>query len=91
MAVPLMRSYTTPSGALALGVFGLATDDITGLTITQLNRSNVLLDSVNLNQLERDFLKLRVEGLTMEEITEDLGDSAYKIRQNLQDKVAYIL
>ena len=52
---------------------------------------NVLLDSVNLNQLERDFLKLRVEGLTMEEITEDLGDSAYKIRQNLQDKVAYIL
>ena len=51
----------------------------------------VLLDSANLNQLEKDFLRLRVEGLTMEEITEDLGDSAYKIRQNLQDKVAYIL
>jgi len=40
-----MRSYTTPG--LAIGVFGLATDDITGLTITQLNRSNVLLDSVS--------------------------------------------
>ena len=52
---------------------------------------DVLLDSANLNQLEKDFLRLRVEGLTMEEITEDLGDSAYKIRQNLQDKVAYIL
>ena len=45
MAVPLMRSYTTPG--LAIGVFGLATDDITGLTITQLNRSNVVLDSVS--------------------------------------------
>ena len=45
MAVPLMRSYTTPG--LAIGVFGLATDDITGLTITQLNRSNTILDSVS--------------------------------------------
>jgi hypothetical protein len=47
MAVPLLRSYTTPSAALAIGVFGLATDDITGLTITQLNRSNTILDSVS--------------------------------------------
>ena len=45
MAVPLMRSYTT-TGA-ALNTFGLATDDITGLTITQLNRSNVILDEVS--------------------------------------------
>jgi hypothetical protein len=45
MAVPLMRSYTTPG--LALNVFGLATDDITALTITQLNRSNTILDSVS--------------------------------------------
>jgi hypothetical protein len=45
MAVPLMRSYTTPG--LALSVFGLATDDITALTITQLNRSNTILDSVS--------------------------------------------
>jgi hypothetical protein len=45
MAVPLMRSYSTPG--LALNVFGLATDDITGLTITQLNRSNVILDEVS--------------------------------------------
>jgi len=40
-----MRSYTTPG--LAINVFGLATDDITGLTITQLNRSNTILDSVS--------------------------------------------
>ena len=45
MAVPLMRSYTTPG--LALNVFGLATDDITNLTITQLNRSNIVLDEVS--------------------------------------------
>jgi len=40
-----MRSYSTPG--LALNVFGLATDDITQLTITQLNRSNVVLDEVS--------------------------------------------
>ena len=47
MAVPLMRSYTTQTSPVALGVFCLATDDITGLTITQLNRSNVILDEVS--------------------------------------------
>ena len=47
MAVPLMRSYTTTSAVVGLNVFGLATDDITGLTITQLNRSNVILDEVS--------------------------------------------
>jgi len=45
MAVPLMRSYTT-TGA-ALNVFTPSTDDVTGLTIQQLNRSNVILDCVN--------------------------------------------
>jgi len=45
MAVPLMRSYTT-TGA-ALNVFTPSTDDVTGLTIQQLNRSNTILDCVN--------------------------------------------
>mgnify|MGYP003147284776 FL=1 len=45
MAVPLMRSYTT-TGA-ALNVFTPSTDDVTGLTIQQLHRSNVILDCVN--------------------------------------------
>jgi hypothetical protein len=45
MAVPIMRSYTT-TGAL-LNVFTPSTDDVTGLTIQQLNKSNVLLDCVN--------------------------------------------
>ncbi len=45
MSVPLMRSYTT-TGA-ALNVFTPSTDDVTGLTIQQLNRSNNILDCVN--------------------------------------------
>lgn len=44
MAVPLMRRYTfTPA---ALNTFGLAVDDITGLSVQQLNRDNVILDEV---------------------------------------------
>jgi len=45
MAIPLMRSYTT-TGA-ALNIFTPSTDDVTGLTIQQLNRSNTILDCVN--------------------------------------------
>ena len=36
---------------------------------------------------ERQFVLLRIEGLTMGEITEDLGESSYKIRQSLRDKL----
>jgi|TARA_R110002020_G_scaffold365918_1_gene578040 hypothetical protein len=45
MAVPIMRSYTS-TGA-ALNIFTPSTDDVTGLTIQQLNRSNTILDCVN--------------------------------------------
>ena len=61
MAVPLMRSYTTTSAVVGLNVFGLSTDDITGLTITQLNRSNVILDEVsNPIPLVGDFYQNRL-------------------------------
>ena len=43
MAVPLMRSYTTAVVG-AINTVALATDDITGLSVQQLNRSNVILD-----------------------------------------------
>ncbi len=43
MAVPLMRSYTT-AVVPAINTFALATDDITGLSVQQLNRDNVILD-----------------------------------------------
>ena len=44
------------------------------------------LASKDLNFNERLFIILKLEGLTMEEITEDLGESAYKIRQLLRKK-----
>ena len=43
--------------------------------------------SCGLSSAEQKFLVLRLEGLTMEEITEDLGEPAYKIRQSLRKKV----
>jgi hypothetical protein len=48
MAVPLMRAYTYTAGVL--DVFTLATDDITGLSVQQLNRDNVILDFVSMVQ-----------------------------------------
>ena len=41
-----------------------------------------------LDEQEQAFITLRLEGLTMEEITEDLGESAYKLRQTVRDKVS---
>ena len=47
---------------------------------------NDLLSNDNLEYNERLFIQLRLDGLTMEEITEDLGESAYKVRQVLREK-----
>ena len=41
-----------------------------------------------LDEQEQAFITLRLEGLTMEEITEDLGESAYKLRQTVREKVS---
>ena len=45
MAVPLMRKYNHVS--TTVGTYALSTDAITGLTVQQLNRDNVLLDMVS--------------------------------------------
>ena len=45
------------------------------------------LNDANLTPQENTFIKLRLEGLTMEEISTELNDSAYKIRQSLQTKM----
>lgn len=40
---------------------------------------------------EKVFISSRVDGLTMEEISEDLGESSYRIRQNLKERLkAYL-
>ena len=47
-----------------------------------------LIRNSNLTDKEEHFILLRLEGLTMEEITEDLHESAYTIRAGLRDKVS---
>ena len=49
-----------------------------------------LIENSHLSPKEEQFILLRLEGLTMEEITEDLDESAYKIRQRLRDKFLHI-
>ena len=45
MAVPLMRKYNHAS--TTVDTFALSTDALTGLTVQQLNRDNVILDMVS--------------------------------------------
>ena len=46
MGVPIMRQYTRAVPA-ALNTFALATDDVTGLSVQQLNKDNSIVDYVN--------------------------------------------
>jgi len=46
MAVPIMRQYTRAAPG-AINVFALATDDVTGLSVQQLNKNNAIIDFVN--------------------------------------------
>tara|TARA_R110002020_G_scaffold185066_2_gene382537 strand:- start:675 stop:1178 length:504 start_codon:yes stop_codon:yes gene_type:complete len=46
-----------------------------------------LLTGFNLTSTERSFITLRLEGLTMDEISEDLETSAYKLRFTLREKL----
>ena len=46
-----------------------------------------IMKQYNFSANEQEFLHLRIDGLTMGEISNDLGESAYKIRQSLRDKL----
>ena len=50
-----------------------------------------LLDSLDLTDQERNYIILRIEGLTMEEISEDLRMSAYKVKDTLKNRLEYLL
>ena len=50
-----------------------------------------LLVGANLTSEESQFVSLRLEGLTMEEITDDLQESAYKLRQGAREKLQGVL
>ena len=46
---------------------------------------------ITFTEKEKAFIASRVDGLTMEEITNDLGEASYRVRQNLKEKLkAYI-
>lgn len=49
-----------------------------------------LIDQSALSSKERNFIALRMEGLTMDEITEDLGESSYVIRSSLRKQLGPI-
>ena len=50
-----------------------------------------LLLQAKLSDIETEFVKLRLEGFTMEEISEDLNESAYKIRQGVRLKLQEVM
>ena len=49
--------------------------------------ANIWINAQRLTDKEKLFIELKLEGLTMEEITDDLGESAYKVRQSLRHKL----
>ena len=58
---------------------------------TQDVEMQALLNQADLSSLEKDFIKLRLEGLTMEEISEDLDELAYKLRQGVRIKLQEVM
>ena len=46
-----------------------------------------ILNQYELTAKERTFIILRLEGLTMEEISEDVNESSYKIRTSVRNKL----
>jgi len=52
---------------------------------------DLLKNSSLLSLVEKDFIILRLEGMNMDEISKDLQTSAYKIRDNLREKIGDLL
>lgn len=50
-----------------------------------------ILERAVLSAQERDFLELRMDGMTMEQISTQLDVSAYKVRTSLQKKLYEVL
>ena len=52
---------------------------------------NDLLKSSGLSLVEQDFIILRLQGMNMDEISKDLQTSAYKIRDNLKERIGDLI
>ena len=46
-----------------------------------------IIERAKLSEIEYDYIELRTEGLTMDRISEELEDSAYRIRSSIQRKI----
>jgi len=93
MAVPLLRKYNHAS--TTVGTFVLSTDALTGLTVQQLNRSNIILDMVSSIQPTGNELyevKVLVNGLeagvTFFSSSSDPGSSGRVIPGPIEIQVA---
>ena len=60
-------------------------------TSEDLEFNDLLENSSLLSVVEKDFIILRLEGMNMDEISKDLQTSAYKIRDNLREKIGDLL
>lgn len=77
----LLHSETGEVSNKVQKALGVSEDSFENLEILELLRNS------KLTMKEEQFILLRLEGLTMEEITEDLHESAYTIRSGLREKV----
>ena len=65
----------------------IALEDVPSNEILKSLELKDLLNSWGLTPGELKFIDLRIEGWTMEQITEVLGESSYKLRSSLQEKI----
>ena len=65
---------------------GIEPEDMRSVDLFEQIEMESVIENKKLDDKELKFLELRQEGMTMEEISNDLGDSAYKIRQTLREK-----
>ena len=75
-----------PSGYISTAITKSLIDE-NASTFTSNLELDDLLDRALLSNKEQDFLELRMDGLTMEQISDQLNESAYKLRTSLQKKL----
>ena len=73
------------SGQLPLSLAKALVDSRPEVKMAEIE-ADLWINSQGLSEKEKTFIQLKLEGMTMEEITEDLGESAYKVRHTLREK-----
>jgi RNA polymerase sigma factor (sigma-70 family) len=75
-----------PEGRTSTKILKALEDPISKYKEQEFEVQDLLIRS-QLNISEINFINLRVEGLTMEEITSELGESSYKLRHSSKKKL----